>query len=136
MKDYGPQKAKKKWPISLGYTFRPSANYHREKWRQWSPKKANRKCVKDVEALCTFWLSWKTQKIHATKCFTNNDKSNSFSLFSPKLDIPKCGIYVATCVICHEQYVRLSVVMTVNKRSWAVPQQTNHLFKNLLLTLQ
>ena len=29
--------------------------------------------------MCTLWLLWKTQQIHGTRCFTNNDK---------KLNIP------------------------------------------------
>ena len=77
-------------------------------------KKASGRCVKAMQALCTLWLPWKAQQIHVTMCFTNNDKKRKFAAES-KSDIRKLnyGIYVATCVICHQQYVS----QTVNKFS-------------------
>jgi len=31
-----------------------------------------------LQALCTWWLPWKTQQINVLNCFTNNDKIKTF----------------------------------------------------------
>jgi len=56
------------------------------------------------QALLTLWLLWKTQHIHGPNCYTNTDKKICFPL-NQNLTCAKYGIYVATCVIYHQQYV-------------------------------
>ena len=45
-------------------------------------EKANGKCVKALQALCTLWLPWETkvQQIYGPMCFTNIEKNKYFPL--------------------------------------------------------
>ena len=64
-------------------------------------EKANQKCVRALHEMCTLWLLWKTQQIHGTTSFTNNDKKLNIPA-EPNFDM--CT-YVQTCVMCRQQFV-------------------------------
>jgi len=55
-------------------------------------------------ALCTLWLLWKNSKSMVPNISQLLTKTKTFKL-NPSLTCANFGIYVETCVICHEQYV-------------------------------
>ena len=88
-------------------------------------KQANRDSGKALLAQCNFWLPWKTHPVHGTTCFANNDKNKTFPL-NQNLTSASYGIYVATCVICHEQYVgqntnKISTRWSSHRNNWNKP---------------
>ena len=144
-KDYGPQTRKERWPTSLGYIFSPPDNSHKDREKP-KPESNDNLQKTNYNWTITYWLQapCKTREHakvtsgpcgHCALC-GNHGKHNKSMLpcvsqtmsrnktfpLNQKLTCANHGIYVATCVICHEQYW----ICRANQKQFSMRWSSHH----------
>jgi len=81
-------------------------------------QKKNRRCVRALASTVHFMFAMENNKsiVPNPNCFINTDKNITF-LWNQSLACANYGIYVATCVISHQEYIGLTINKFSNRRS-------------------
>ena len=84
----------------------------------YKTKKTNRRCVGALASTVHFMFAMENNKsiVSNPNCFINTDKNITF-LWNQSLACANYGIYVATCVISHQEYIGLTINKFSNRRS-------------------